>query len=121
MTGNPLRRILLALTCASAALLAACGSGTIVDPFQPTRVLSVGDSFSDLGQDGKRYTVNDDTINIWSQQLAADFGLPWWRRTRAVFPMPAVTRWCRARPATASRRRSPSCCPRTRCSRATWC
>ena len=55
MTGNPLRRILLALTCASAALLAACGSGTIVDPFQPTRVLSVGDSFSDLGQDGKRY------------------------------------------------------------------
>jgi outer membrane lipase/esterase len=76
MTGNPLRRILLALTCASAALLAACGSGTIVDPFQPTRVLSVGDSFSDLGQDGKRYTVNDDTINIWSQQLAANFGLP---------------------------------------------
>ncbi len=76
MTGNLLRRILLALTCASAALLAACGSGSIVDPFQPTRVLSVGDSFSDLGQDGKRYTVNDDTINIWSQQLAADFGLP---------------------------------------------
>jgi outer membrane lipase/esterase len=73
MTGNPLRRILLALTCASAALLAACGSGTIVDPFQPTRVLSVGDSFSDLGQDGKRYTVNDGTINIWSQQLAARF------------------------------------------------
>jgi hypothetical protein len=76
MTGNPLRRILLALTCASAALLAACGSGTIVDPFQPTRVLSVGDSFSDLGQDGKRYTVNDNTINIWSEQLAASFGLP---------------------------------------------
>ena len=67
MTGNPLRRILLALTCASAALLAACGSGTIVDPFQPTRVLSVGDSFSDLGQDGKRYTVAD-----WSEEKARE-------------------------------------------------
>jgi phospholipase/lecithinase/hemolysin len=76
MTGNSLRRILLALTCASAALLTACGSGTIVDPFTPTRVLSVGDSFSDLGQDGKRYTVNDDTINIWSQQAAINWGLP---------------------------------------------
>jgi hypothetical protein len=55
-----------------APVLLRPGSGTIVDPFQPTRVLSVGDSFSDLGQDGKRYTVNDDTINIWSQQLAAE-------------------------------------------------
>ncbi len=76
MTGHPLRRLLLALSCATAALLAACGSGSIVDPFTPTRILSVGDSFSDLGQDGKRYTVNDDTINIWSQQAALNWGLP---------------------------------------------
>ncbi|HWS04463.1 MAG TPA: SGNH/GDSL hydrolase family protein [Burkholderiaceae bacterium] len=76
MTANPLRRLLLALTCATAGLLAACGSGSIVDPFTPTRVLSVGDSFSDLGQDGKRYTVNDDTVNIWSQQAAINWGLP---------------------------------------------
>ncbi len=76
MTGHPLRRLLLALSCATAALLAACGSGSIVDPFTPTRILSVGDSFSDLGQDGRRYTVNDDTINIWSQQAALNWGLP---------------------------------------------
>jgi len=76
MTGHPLRRLLLALSCAAAALLTACGSGSIVDPFTPTRILSVGDSFSDLGQDGKRYTVNDDTINIWSQQAALNWGLP---------------------------------------------
>ena len=76
MTGHPLRRLLLALSCATAALLTACGSGSIVDPFTPTRILSVGDSFSDLGQDGRRYTVNDDTINIWSQQAALNWGLP---------------------------------------------
>jgi phospholipase/lecithinase/hemolysin len=58
------------------ALLGACSSSEIVDPFTPTRILSVGDGFSDLGQDGKRYTVNDGSINIWTQYIAALYGLP---------------------------------------------
>lgn len=76
MTGTSSRRALLALACASMALLAACTSSTIVDPFHPTRILSVGDGFSDLGQNGKRYTVNDGTLNIWTQYMAALYGLP---------------------------------------------
>jgi phospholipase/lecithinase/hemolysin len=35
-----------------------------------------GDGFSDLGQTGKRYTVNDGGTDIWTQELAASFGLP---------------------------------------------
>ena len=76
MTGKSSRRALLALACATMALLGACSSSEIVDPFTPTRILSVGDGFSDLGQDGRRYTVNDGTINIWSQYMAALYGLP---------------------------------------------
>ena len=76
MTGKLSRRAIMALACASATLLAACGSGEIVDPFRPSRLLSVGDGFSDLGQDGKRYTVNDGTVNIWTEQMAAIYGLP---------------------------------------------
>jgi outer membrane lipase/esterase len=34
-----------------------------------------GDSFSDLGQTGSRYTVNDGSINIWTQQVASSFGV----------------------------------------------
>ena len=76
MTGNTSRRAFMALVCASAALLSACGSGDIVDPFRPTRMLSVGDGFSDLGQNGKRYTVNNGDINIWTEQMATIYGLP---------------------------------------------
>ena len=76
MTGKSSRRALLALACATMALLGACSSSEIVDPFTPTRILSVGDGFSDLGQDGKRYTVNDGSINIWTQYIAALYGLP---------------------------------------------
>jgi outer membrane lipase/esterase len=78
MTGNTSRRAFLALACAPAALLAACGSSTIESALKPTRLLSVGDSFSDLGQGSsrKRYTVNDDSVNIWTGQVAANYGLP---------------------------------------------
>lgn len=76
MTGKSSRRALLALACTAMALLGACSSSEIVDPFTPTRILSVGDGFSDLGQDGKRFTVNDGTINIWTQYMAALYGLP---------------------------------------------
>ena len=36
----------------------------------------MGDGFSDLGQDGRRYTVNDGSLNIWTQYMAALYGLP---------------------------------------------
>lgn len=78
MTGNTSRRAFLALACAPAALLAACGSSTIESALKPTRLLSVGDSFSDLGRgsSGNRYTVNDGTTNIWTAQVAASYKLP---------------------------------------------
>lgn len=74
MTGNSSRRAFMALACASAALLAACGSGTIESALTPSRFLAVGDGFSDLGQSGARYTVNDGSVNIWSEQVAASYG-----------------------------------------------
>jgi outer membrane lipase/esterase len=76
MPGFSLRRAFLALASASLALLAGCGSSEVVDPFYPTRMLSVGDGFSDLGQDGNRYTVNDGTVNIWTEYMASLYGLP---------------------------------------------
>ncbi len=76
MTGNSSRRAFMALACASAALLAACGAGSIESALAPTRFLSVGDGFGDLGQSGARYTVNDGTsATIWSEQLAVSYGL----------------------------------------------
>jgi outer membrane lipase/esterase len=63
------------LSAGAASVLAACGSGTIESALKPSRIISFGDSFSDLGQTGNRYTVNDNTVNIWSSQLAASYGL----------------------------------------------
>ena len=31
---------------------------------------------ADLGQGGSRYTVNDGSVNIWTQHVAASFGVP---------------------------------------------
>ncbi len=70
-----MRRALLALVSSSALLLAACGSGTIESQLHPTRIVTFGDGFSDLGQGGARYTVNDNSINVWTQQVALSFGL----------------------------------------------
>lgn len=75
MSSHWMRRALLALASASALLMAACGSGTIESQLHPSRIVAFGDSFSDLGQGGSRYTVNDGTINIWLQQVAARFGV----------------------------------------------
>lgn len=75
MIANWSRRVLLSLACATAGLLAACGSSTIESALTPSRFLAVGDAFSDLGQGGTRYTVNDGSVNIWSRQLASRFGL----------------------------------------------
>jgi outer membrane lipase/esterase len=76
-----LRRALLVLAPASALFLAACGSGTIESQFTPTRVVTFGDGLSDMGQTSNdavanaRYTVNDNSVNVWVQQLAFDYGL----------------------------------------------
>ncbi|MDP3761319.1 MAG: SGNH/GDSL hydrolase family protein [Ramlibacter sp.] len=70
-----IRRGLLALASASVLLLAACGSGSIESQLQPSRVVVFGDGFSDVGQTGKRYTVNDNGVNVWTQSLAASFGI----------------------------------------------
>jgi len=74
MTGLWLRRALLLAACASAALLAACGSSTVVSAITPTRFISFGDAFADMGQTGAKYTVNDGNVNNWTQQVAASFG-----------------------------------------------
>lgn len=70
-----LRRAMLAATCLS-FLLAACGGGeSVVSQFNPTRVVAFGDAFSDVGQRGVQYTINDPTRINWTQQLAARYGL----------------------------------------------
>ena len=73
MTRNWLRRALVAATCLSVALLAACGSSTTESAIAPTRFVSFGDGLSDVGQGGSRYTVNDGSVNIWTQQIAANY------------------------------------------------
>lgn len=75
MSRNWLRRAVLVAASAATLLLAACGSGTIESQLTPTRIVVFGDAFADLGQTGARYTVNDGTVNIWTQKVAFDFGL----------------------------------------------
>lgn len=63
------------LAISASALLAGCGSGSTFEPLVPTRFVSFGDGLSDLGQAaGKRYTVNDGSVNLWVQQLASSYG-----------------------------------------------
>jgi outer membrane lipase/esterase len=69
-----LRRTWL-LAAASALALSACGGGDIVSSFSPSRVVAFGDSMADVGQTGARYTVNDGTINNWTQFVANSFSL----------------------------------------------
>lgn len=64
------------LACASAVLLAACGGGSVESQFTPARVVAFGDAFADLGQNGRRYTVNDTNPNNWTQVLATNYGRP---------------------------------------------
>ena len=76
MTGNWLRRIIMLAACASVALLAGCGS-SVESALAPTRIISFGDAFNDVGNLGvnNKYTVNDGSVNNWTQELAADFSL----------------------------------------------
>ncbi len=69
------RRALLALGCAALTLLSACGSGSIESALKPTRFIAFGTGMSDLGEGGARYTVNDGSVSVWTQQVATRYGL----------------------------------------------
>lgn len=69
-----LRRAFLLAACASGLLLASCGGGSVDSKFTPTRVVAFGDAFADLGQNGARYTVNDGTVNNWTEFVASVYG-----------------------------------------------
>jgi phospholipase/lecithinase/hemolysin len=71
-----LRRAWLGAAAATAVVLAACGGGTVVSEFKPARVVAFGDAFSDLGQNGYRYTVNNGSTNVWTAQVAQSYGVP---------------------------------------------
>lgn len=77
MAFQRLRRAFLALACVAPVLLAACGGGTgVVSQFKPTRLVAFGDGMADLGEVGsQRYTVNDGSLNVWTAQFAARYGL----------------------------------------------
>jgi outer membrane lipase/esterase len=75
MSFHWMRRAVLALAPTLALLLAACGSGTIESQLTPTRLVVFGDGLSDVGQTGTRYTVNDGSVNVWTQEVAASYGL----------------------------------------------
>lgn len=71
-----LRRAWLLAASASALLLAACGGGSIVEQLTPSHIIVFGDGMADIGQNGARYTVNDSSINNWTLDVAAQFGVP---------------------------------------------
>ena len=73
MAANWMRRTALVAACASAVLLAACGSSTTESAITPDRFIAFGDAYSDIGQKGSRYTVNNDTVNNWTLQLASHY------------------------------------------------
>ena len=71
------RTLITAAACASAVLLAACGSSSTADAITPSRMISFGDSISDIGQNpnGRAYSVNNGTINNWTEEVANRHGL----------------------------------------------
>lgn len=76
MVFDRMRRAVVALASGVALLaLGACGSGSIVSQFVPTRVVSFGDAMSDIGQTGKKYTVNSTAARLWNEAVAINYGL----------------------------------------------
>jgi phospholipase/lecithinase/hemolysin len=73
MASKLLRRALLAAVGASALVLASCGGGTVESQFAPTRVVAFGDGMADLGQNGKRFTINDGTVGNWTEVVSLSF------------------------------------------------
>lgn len=69
---NPIfSRTLKALcTIVVAGVLAACGSGSTVDPFKPTRVIGLGDGYNDANATVREGSATD-TV---AQQMASYFG-----------------------------------------------
>jgi outer membrane lipase/esterase len=89
------RRVAQAGVLLVVAWLVACGGGSAqIEPFQPRQIITLGDENSALTVDGKNYAVNgfDATagvINcssqpIWTQVLAANFGIALDRCTQAA-------------------------------------
>ena len=76
MAANWMRRTVLIAACASAALLAACGSSTTESAITPDRLIAFGDAMNDVGQGGPRYTVNDGSVNNWTLEVANKYGKP---------------------------------------------
>jgi outer membrane lipase/esterase len=74
MASQWLRRALLLAASASALLLAACGGGSVESQLSPTRVVAFGDAMGDVGQNGRRYTINDGSVNNWTQFVAQAYG-----------------------------------------------
>lgn len=71
-----LRRLVLATAVAAGAVLAGCGGGSVIGSITPARLVVFGDAFSDAGQvGGAKYTVNDGSINNWTQEFAAGYGV----------------------------------------------
>jgi phospholipase/lecithinase/hemolysin len=74
-----LRRAWLLAAGASMLVLASCGGGSVVSQLSPTRIIAFGDASADIGQNtsagGQRFTVNDGSVNNWTQQVAVSFGL----------------------------------------------
>jgi phospholipase/lecithinase/hemolysin len=76
MASHWIRRAALLGTAAAALLLASCGGGTVASQFTPSRVIAFGDGMGDVGQDGARYTVNDGSVNVWTEYVANANGQP---------------------------------------------
>jgi phospholipase/lecithinase/hemolysin len=87
------------LVAASARLLlAACGGGSVESQLSPSRMVAFGDAMGDLGQAGNRYTVNDGSVNNWTQVVANSYnrslaptssgGLSWARGNARVSAKP---------------------------------
>jgi hypothetical protein len=76
---NPIfSRTLKALsTLAAVALLSACGASSTIDPFKPTRVIGLGDAYSDVGlATGAPFTVRGTgTVSTVFEQVATLFGV----------------------------------------------
>ncbi len=64
---NKLRYLVWASPIVWLALLNGCGSGTVLDPFVPTRIIAFGDAFMDTRN--PRFTVNDEIPSVATAPL----------------------------------------------------
>ncbi|MDC8774176.1 SGNH/GDSL hydrolase family protein [Roseateles albus] len=80
------RALLAAAALSTLGVLAGCGGGTEqIEPFNPSRIIALGDESSLITPEGKKYTINAlnattgvlecENNPIWVQTLASSFGL----------------------------------------------